>query len=133
MSIQILLTDDDEDEHLLFRWATQRVSPELKLISAQSASAAMRILEKVKPSIIFLDITMPYIDGFTCLEMIKQKPGYNDVPVYFYSSEITRPMEKKILSLGAAGWIMKRAGRFYLQQCVSIILKKEKIGIEQVH
>jgi hypothetical protein len=41
-------------------------------------------------------------------------------------------MEQKILSLGASGWLMKRAGRFYLQQCITIILKKEKIEIGSI-
>jgi CheY-like chemotaxis protein len=131
MQTQILLIDDDEDEHMLFRWAVERIKPSLKLISAQCAEEAIEKLNETKPAIIFLDITMPRIDGITCLTMIKQTPGCNTIPIYIYSSEVNRLIEDKLIALGASGCIMKKAGRSYLQQGVSIILKREGLdGLE---
>src|SRR5688572_18871960 len=89
MAIKILLIDDDSDDRLLFREAFQDVSPESICVTESDASKALADLFNPaiqNPDIIFLDINMPKISGWDCLDKIKAQPLTKKIPVIMYST-----------------------------------------------
>ncbi len=89
----ILYADDDEDDcqHL------REVLSELNFNGRVSiVNDGKEMLEKINderfemPSIIFLDVLMPFLSGVECLEIIRKDKRYNDVPVIMLTS-IARP------------------------------------------
>lgn len=103
----ILLVDDDEDEHLFFKWSLEKIKAEVTLACVFSGSQAIRVVEETVPDIIFLDINLPGADGFDCLASIRKVHNLKNVPVYMYSTEMSDSTFHKAASLGATGCIKK--------------------------
>jgi CheY-like chemotaxis protein len=103
----ILLVDDDEDEHLFFKWSLEKIRTDIALSCAFSSTEAIALLEETVPAMIFLDINLPGADGFDCLASIRKMYHIKDVPVYMYSTEISAGTIHRSTSLGANGCIKK--------------------------
>lgn len=123
MPLHVLLVDDDEDEHLFFRWSLEKIDTPVTLTGAFSSAHAQRLLADIEPHIVFLDINLPGADGFECLESIKSIPVLKDVPVYMYSTEITEQTMQRAAALGATGCIKKSRSHDMLAKCIAEILK----------
>lgn len=87
--VTFLLADDDADDKTLFCEALSEINPDIVCHTASDGKEALAILSEKqikKPSIIFLDINMPVMDGWQCLGRIKQDDYNKDIPVIMYST-----------------------------------------------
>lgn len=64
-------------------------------------------MEQTPVDLILLDIRMPEMDGFTFLELIKQKPLLKDIPVICLTADNEPSSELKGLEMGALDFITK--------------------------
>lgn len=104
---RILLIDDDEDEHYIFKEALQSVQYTYQYSVANGWQQAEKILSNIKPDIIFLDLNLPGKNGLECLKEIKQKKELQSIPVYLYSTGISDADCKTAVHIGAADCIKK--------------------------
>ena len=83
--LHIFLVDDDADDRMLFQEAMMEVDPLAKLSLADGCDMLLKLtkVEKDIPDMIFLDLNMPGLNGFECLEEIKNKQQFGDVPTGF--------------------------------------------------
>ena len=86
----ILLIDDDEDDCFLFRKALSDIDPNLVVKSTLSADDLLIVLERTKPSIIFIDLHLPKQNGFECLKLIRSHAEFKNIPVVFWSGSIDK-------------------------------------------
>ena len=103
----ILLIDDDEDEHEIFQSALKKASAGFNFISADSCEEGLKILRKVEPDYIFIDVNMPRTNGIICLEEIKKIHKISHVPVYMYSTGMNARDGQKAIQLGAIDYLIK--------------------------
>lgn len=90
----ILLVDDDEVYLFLMNKIIKELTTELKVTSLLDGEEAIEYLSKCTdknidaPEVIFLDINMPFLDGWGFLEEFKKlKPKIqNNVNIYMVSS-----------------------------------------------
>ncbi len=122
MNKQILLIDDDEDEQFIFQEALKEVSATAKCIGALTADDALKILQSLLPDFIFLDINMPVINGFECLELIKNHTDFNSIPVVIYSTGVNDSVYNKALKKGAVACIKKQNSIQALANVLKIFL-----------
>jgi len=74
MKIRVLIVDDEPRAHAVLHNYIERM-PELELAGdCYNAVEAYRFLKKEEVNLIFLDITMPEIDGFGFLRMLETPP-----------------------------------------------------------
>jgi len=78
-----------------------------EIFLAESTEKMYKILEKVRPDLILLDINMPYVDGYTTIKKLKEDERYADIPVIFITSNNEKESVLKGLSLGAAAYAIK--------------------------
>ena len=83
----------------------------LKGYTVQTAGDGEEAIEKLtnsekKPDIVLLDILLPKKNGYEVLEYMKQQTELQNIPVIFLTN-IDGEGEKKWLTLGAAGYIIK--------------------------
>ena len=79
---KILLVDDEESIHLLYREELEEEGYEVH--SALSGEEAMEKLGIIKPDLIILDINMPGMNGIDALRRIKEKN--HNLPVILSSA-----------------------------------------------
>ncbi|MFZ6722200.1 response regulator [Undibacterium sp. Ji49W] len=75
-----------------------------------TASSGKETLEKAKaekPSIIFLDIVMPEMDGYEACRSLSQDPSTKDIPIVFVSSKSQKADRIWGQLQGAKGYVAK--------------------------
>jgi two-component system, LytTR family, response regulator len=70
--INAIIVDDEETSRDTLSQLIQMYCPEVKVMAlCDSAPNAQKAIEKLKPNLVFLDIEMPFQNGFSLLEEIK--------------------------------------------------------------
>ena len=99
-----MLIDDDE---VCLAVGREILESKYSLYPIQSGEQAFRILRKVIPDLILLDIEMSGMDGYEVLKKLKQEDSTKDIPVIFLSSRTNPGDELDGLCLGAIDFITK--------------------------
>src|SRR6476661_3821787 len=107
--LHIFLVDDDIDDRMLFQEAIQEVAPETKLSLADGCDMLLKLskVESDKPDMILLDLNMPGLNGFECLDEIKSKHQFGNIPVLIYSTTANPEQVKKTYNKGATLYMQK--------------------------
>lgn len=110
ISKDIIIIDDEED---FIRYIDKELNKKWKIISTIKADEVFVLIDKYKPDLIFLDLIMPKIDGWTILKKIKSDEKYMNIPVIVCSilNEISYAKELK-----ANGYLTKPTERYQLQE-----------------
>jgi len=75
----VLVVDDESDARSVLR---RRLEERSCVVSeAENGELALAHIQKTMPSIIFLDLMMPVMDGFDFLEILRNDPNLNKIPV----------------------------------------------------
>ena len=107
----ILLVDDDIDEHFLIECSLGEMGLNKKLLSFDSGVKALQYLKMLPkpdfPSLIVLDYNMPLMNGKDVLQHLKNTHRYSNIPVIIHSSEMNQNMKCDLLELGATACFRK--------------------------
>jgi CheY-like chemotaxis protein len=108
---KIFYTDDDLDDKEIFKEIINEIHPDS---SIEFQSDGMELLNKLnempdllKPDILFLDINMPYSDGFQVLTKIRQSSANRNLPVVIISTSNDIDSINKAKESGATLYICK--------------------------
>jgi CheY-like chemotaxis protein len=74
---------------------------------AYGPRAAMMVLQEYTPDIIFLDISMPGVDGFEVMGYLHRFPQLQNVPVVFVTADTQPETAGKVRKAGAKHMIIK--------------------------
>lgn len=102
--MRILLIDDDSDDRLLFREAFNEISPDAICITEQEGRKALADLRDPRlalPDLIFMDINMPTLTGWQCLEEIKGNERTMGIPVIMFSTSSAERDAERAAQCGA--------------------------------
>jgi CheY-like chemotaxis protein len=105
----ILLIDDDEDDHEIFLTAVQSISSSVTCRALYNAKEALELLKenKLNPEVIFLDLNMPVMNGQQFLTEIKKDKELKNIPVIIFSTSSHQPTIELMKELGAHDFITK--------------------------
>jgi DNA-binding response OmpR family regulator len=107
--MKVLLVDDDVADTLLIQRALQRHPHVSDVVARNSPTRTLMEISagRLRPALVFLDISMPGIDGFQFLEAMRKMRKMGEVPVVFItSSAFVRDVGRAIRS-SACGYIVK--------------------------
>lgn len=98
--MKILIIDDTKLSRMMI---LKRMPTEIRetatIIQGENGEEAVRLYKEHAPDIVFLDLTMPVMDGFEALPLIKQYDP--EAVVCVVSADIQSKSIEKVMSLGA--------------------------------
>ena len=103
------LADDDIDDADFFKEALMAVEKTSELHIARNGKELITNLKDDYrvAEIIFLDINMPVMNGWECLETLKKEESFKGIPVIMYSTSSTSLSGKQAILSGAEGFYEK--------------------------
>jgi two-component system, chemotaxis family, chemotaxis protein CheY len=104
--MKILVTDDSKmARKMVIKTLTENIEGDLEIFEAQNGQEALDLYKELSPKIVFLDLTMPIMDGFTALEKIKEFD--ENAKVVVISADIQKLSMDRVLQLGAFNFVKK--------------------------
>jgi len=101
-----LVVDDSKiSRKWLIEMIPKKIVESAVIIEGCNGEEAIALYKQHQPDIVFLDITMPEIDGFEALKHIKEINS--DALVVMVSADRQKSTKEKVLSLGASAIISK--------------------------
>jgi len=122
--IQVMMADD----HMMVREGVKallEIDGDIKVIAqANDGIECLKVLEKVNPDVLLLDINMPKLDGLAVLETIKRtKPEVKVIVLTIHNEAdyLFNAYEK-----GADGYVLKDSGFDILKRAIQVVNRGEK-------
>jgi CheY-like chemotaxis protein len=82
---KILVVDDDPDVTFILKRVLSMNG--YKAMEAHSGEECLELLKNEKPDLIFMDIMMPYLDGWETARKIKTAPQTKNIPIAMLSAK----------------------------------------------
>ena len=124
-SKNILLVDDDLDDQLFFTEALKEIDSNIYCAIANNGREALENLRKMTslPEILFLDLNMPFMNGYECLSHLKNELKLSRIPVVIFTTS-NDPRDAEIThQLGAEVFLSKPNEFNLLREKLEKILK----------
>ena len=100
----IFIVDDNKSNLVT---ASEALAGDYRVITMDSGARLLKMLEKLIPDLILLDVEMPEMDGYAVMERLKQDWRFEQIPVIFLTALDSAETELKGLTMGAADYILK--------------------------
>ena len=100
----IFLVDDDVTNLTI---GHNILSTMYNIVTINSGARLMKMLGKLTPDMILLDVDMPAMSGFESIRLIKENNKLKSIPVVFVTARNDSDSELVGLSLGAVDYIVK--------------------------
>ena len=92
----VLIVDDDPDLRNMASRAIEKAGWNVR--TAENGKSALSMLESERPSIIFLDLMMPVMDGFEFLAVFQNREEWKHIPVVIITSKDLMAEERQQLN-----------------------------------
>ena len=130
-TVNILLVDDDIDDHEFFKDAIKEASlPDYRVNSLYNGKELVDYLlnEAAKeertlwPDLIVLDLNMPIMDGLSALRMIREREYLRGIPIFVLSTSKNESSWKACQDLGCTGYYIKGVSIPQLREMIQDML-----------
>ncbi len=72
-TIRAIIVEDEKDSRDYLQWLLDKHAPDVEVIAVcTSGLEALEVIPRLKPGLVFLDIKMPFMDGFQLLEALPE-------------------------------------------------------------
>lgn len=101
----ILTVEDNPNIRKMIAYNLRRAG--FRVIEAGDGKEAVRVLQKVVPDLIILDVRMPEMNGFQLLELMRKYPRAAAIPVLMLSALSQPENVDRALGLGVVDYVVK--------------------------
>jgi two-component system nitrogen regulation response regulator NtrX len=117
--LHILVVDDEQD--FLCSMETWFTSQGYEVQAVSSGEAALETLKKMTPNVIFLDVSMPGLNGLQTLEQIrKTKPR---VPVVILTAHGDEDLRLQAYKFGANAFLEKSLDFYKVEHVINSLVR----------
>lgn len=131
MAKKFFLIDDDTDDRELFSEALAAVDNSVVFYYAVDGEDALEKLDGKRietPDVIFLDINLPAMSGWQCLDKLKSKEASRNIPVIMYSTSSHTRDRNIAKDLGALCLITKPHDYRQIKNVLSTVITNINSG-----
>lgn len=118
--LNILLAEDSEDNHLLFKMYFNKTSYNVDI--AENGAIALEKFKLGEYDLILMDMQMPIMDGYTATQMIRKwekNRNLKTIPIIALTAHALKGDENKCLAAGCTGYIAKPVKKDKLLELVA--------------
>jgi PAS domain S-box-containing protein len=116
----IMVVEDEPINMLLITEVLGKMG--FAVIKATNGKQALELLQQQDPQLIFMDVNMPEMDGFTTTRLIRQLPEpYSLIPVIALTADAMQGDKEKCIEAGMNDYISKP---FKLEEIESVLKKR---------
>lgn len=116
MNKTILTTDDSKVIRLMLKNALTPLG--VTVAEAACGQEAVEFLNKQKPDLVILDVTMPDMSGIEVLKYIRHQSQRSEVPVVMLTAESDDETVEKANQLGVSGYVAKP---FTMERVIEVV------------
>ena len=102
---KVLVVDDNAMNRTMNK--SRLVLDGFTVLEAGDGMEAISIMEKEEVNLVVLDLYMDKLDGFKVLSLMRQKPGWKDIPVLVFSARGIPAEIDKAMAAGATEFLIK--------------------------
>ncbi|TXD38095.1 response regulator [Lujinxingia vulgaris] len=106
----VLVVEDDEASRQMLVRHLEREG--FRVTAASNGEEGLARLEAIEPSLVFLDLMMPHVDGFEFLQRFRERPKFKDVPVVVMTAKYLTAEDYARLSGNATQIVQKGGGEY---------------------
>lgn len=103
----VLVIEDDEHIAQLLKFLLERQGYRAELLADGRAGRRFIDTAAMAPSLILLDVMLPYEDGFELVQATRRRPDWQDVPIIMLTAKTTERDIVRALDAGANDYIAK--------------------------
>lgn len=125
--LTIFYTDDDPDDQSLFKEVVSEIEDDYDVYTQNHGEELMEMLKNPppQPHIIFLDLNMPFKNGYEVLKEMRHSPDYRNTPVIIFSTSDDKNAIEMSKQLGADLFISKPASYTKLKETMRNVLSMD--------
>jgi CheY-like chemotaxis protein len=119
----VLVVDDDQGVRVLHSRYLKRLFPDAQVVQASNGKEAFDYAKRNHPKLIVTDYSMPGMNGFEFLNLIKQDPGTKDIPVFIITGKDSSKGHESLVLSGAAAVLTKPVPVKELQDTIEGVMR----------
>ncbi len=121
MNTTVLVVEDEQDTAELLKRLLEREG--FSVLHAGDGRQARTLIDTIRPpSLVLLDMVIPYVSGFELLRVIRRHPDWQLTPIIMLSADDYEPDIQQALREGATAYVTKQKGSAGLLQAVKRFL-----------
>ena len=122
--IRILIVDDHDVVRSGLRMLL-KTSPDFSIVGeAADGEEAVRLVEKLKPDVAFMDISMPKLDGIEATKVIRQ--NHPDTRIIIMTVHEDEEYALHVLRAGASAYLLKNASKKEIFEAIRSAMAGER-------
>lgn len=105
MNLKILIADDDYDNRTILAQALEAAG--FAVVQAVNGQEAIELVLKDPPALIFLDLSMPKMNGWETAKRLRELPQMAGVAIIAFTAHALQGDETKALAAGCDQFVTK--------------------------
>ena len=120
---KVLVVDDNAMNRKVFKSLLK--TTQIQVTEADSGKASLELAKETRFDLVFMDHMMPEMDGVTAMQLMREIPGYDEIPILALTANALTGAREQYLSAGFDGFISKPVVSEKLEQALAEMLPKE--------
>jgi two-component system chemotaxis response regulator CheY len=121
--MKFLIVDDSKVAKMLLKSLLKDYDEHLEVYEASNGKEGLALHGEIQPDLTFLDLTMPVMDGYTALKLIREKNP--QARVIILTSDVQQKARERCLALGACDVVQKLPEKEVIIALIDKILVKK--------
>jgi DNA-binding response OmpR family regulator len=102
----VLVIEDDENIAMMLKYLLNREG--FNAVVLRDGRAAQETIERYKPpKLILMDVKLPFVDGVRLVQIVRQRPDWERVPIIMLTSITEEKVISRVLDAGADDYVVK--------------------------
>lgn len=109
MTGKILVVDDEVHIRMLLEQTLEELEDDhnIEILTAENGEEGLDIIRSERPDLVFLDIMMPYMNGYEVCQEVREDPALSSIKVILLTAKGQEVDRKHGLNLGAERYMTK--------------------------